>query len=134
MIMRRAFIYTAILVGAATTTGAVLVRRANDAPPEACALQVRNHLARMAVVGHDAKSICEGLIARHPEYWESFVKPRVVRSYDTPESHVSQVCEAYWAPRLYLVYDLNYDLIIGSYGRNLCELLEDHDPAVRLHS
>ena len=131
--MKRAVTYSLILGAVvATTGGAMLMKRHAEQKDEICALGVRNHLARMAVAGPGANAICAGLIARHPEYWQPYVAARVVRTYETQESTVGEVCQAYWAPHLYLVYDVNYQVMIGSYGRNLCDALEDHDPATRL--
>jgi hypothetical protein len=127
--MKRALIYVLIIgVVLVSTTAGVVVHRKG----EACAVQVRDHLAILAVNGPNAGHVCAALIAKHPEYWRAYVAPRVRRNYDTPENTVDVVCTGAWPPRRYTVYDVNIGHIFpGSYGKQLCSSLEDHEPASR---
>jgi hypothetical protein len=127
--MKRILIYVfAISVVLVSTTAGVLVHRKADA----CAVQVRNHLAILAVDGPNAGHVCAALIAKYPQFWQTYVAPRVRRNYDTPQNTVDVVCTGTWAPRHYTVYDVNIGHIFpGSYGRELCAQLEDHEPASR---
>ncbi|MFL5483642.1 MAG: hypothetical protein ACJ8AK_15775 [Gemmatimonadaceae bacterium] len=127
--MKRQLIYLLVIgvVAVSTTAGVVVHRRG-----EACAVQVRDHLAVLAVNGPNANHVCAALIAKHPEFWREYVSPRVTRNYDTPENSVDVVCTGDWLPRHYTIYDVNYGHVFpGSYGTRLCELLEDHEPASR---
>jgi hypothetical protein len=118
-----------LLIGVvlASTTAAVVARRRG----EACAVQVRDHLAVLAVNGPSAGHVCAALIAKHPEFWREWVPPHVRRNWDTEENNVAVVCTGTWAPRKYAVYDVSYGIIAGKYGRDLCASLEDHEPASR---
>jgi hypothetical protein len=127
--MKRALIYVIVVgvVAVSTTAGVVVHHRG-----ESCAVQVRDHLAILAVDGPNSAHVCEALLKKHPEFWRPYVRPRVTRNYDTPENTVDVVCKGSWPPRNYTVYDVNIGHIFpGSYGRGLCTQLEDHEPASR---
>jgi hypothetical protein len=127
--MKRTLIYVfAIGAVVVSTTAGVIVHRKG----ESCAVRVRDHLAVLAVEGPGAGNVCAKLLAKYPQFWQTYVAPRVRRNYDTPENTVDVVCTGAWAPRHYTVYDVNIGHIFpGNYGRELCAQLEDHEPASR---
>lgn len=125
--MKRAVIYVLVIgVVAVSTTAGVVVRRRT----ESCAVRVRDHLAVLAVSGPNSGHVCAALVAKHPEFWQRYVTPRVQRNYDTPENTVDVVCTGAWPPRQYTIYDVNIGHVFpGRYGEYLCKSLEDHEPA-----
>ena len=130
--MKPAFTYSIIAALVVAASGGAVIQH-QRAKNESCFLGVKGHLAMFGVGGVDAKKVCDGLIAKHPDYWEYYVAPRVTREYETQQSHVTSLCHASWPPRVYVVFDVNYGAgFIGSYGSRLCASLEDHDPASRL--
>ena len=74
-----------------------------------------------------------GLAGKAPSVLGAVRSSARCRNYRTPESTVKEICYASWPPRVYIVYDVNYDMVVGKYGRELCDAIEDHDPATRLN-